>query len=253
MEHSCNNTIERIAKMTENLPVSIVVPIHNEEVILEENVLGMVHELTAISGLNWDILLIENGSTDRTLELAHQLSDEHEQVQYTTLSDANYGKALQHGFQKATGKIIVNFDIDYWDVEFVNIARYVMQVKYDIIIASKNLLISKDRRGLLRKTTSYGFRMILFFAFGLRVSDTHGIKAWRNTERMQSYFRESYPSHHTYDTEVIIRAMHDYCEILEIPAEVVEIRASDRHILKRVPQALRELFSIHQRMRGKNK
>lgn len=229
--------------------VSIVVPIHNEEAILEENVLGMVHGLQAISGLAWDILLVENGSTDRTLELAHQLADAHETIHTVTLSDANYGKALQYGFQNVSGNIIVNFDIDYWDIEFVNIARHVMQVKYDIIIASKNLLISKDRRGVLRKVASYGFRMILFFIFGLRVSDTHGIKAWRNTKKMQSYFQKSNPSHHTYDTEIIIRAMHDNCDVLEIPAEVIEIRASDHHIIKRVPQALRELFSIHQRIR----
>jgi len=156
---------------------------------------------------------------------------------------------LQTGFLAASGTIIVNFDIDYWDIEFVNIVSHVMQVKYDIIIASKNLLLSKDQRGLLRKVASYGFRMILFFMFGLRVSDTHGIKAWRNSEKMRHYFRNAVPSHHTYDTEVIIRAMYEHCEVLEVPVAVIETRASDRHILKRVPQALKELFDIYKRLK----
>lgn len=229
--------------------VSIVVPICNEEAILEDNVRGIVQGLQAIEGLEWELLLVENGSRDRTLELAQKLAEQ-DGVRCLSLGDANYGMALQAGMQKASKPVIVNFDIDYWDTEFVEIAVHMMSIKYDIIIASKNLLISRDRRGLLRKVTSYGFRMILFFIFELRVSDTHGIKAWRNTEAMQHYFAVSAPSHHTYDSEIIIRAMHDHHEVLEIPAEVIEIRASEHHILKRVPQALKELWSIRRRLKA---
>lgn len=228
--------------------ISIIVPICNEEAILAENVNGMLQQLQALEGLHWEIVLVENGSQDDTLEIAQKLSDTHPSVRYISLPKANYGIALQAGFLDATGAIIVNFDIDYWDIEFVNVAAHVMAVKYDILIASKNLLLSKDRRGILRKGTSYGFRMILFFLFGLRVSDTHGIKAWRNSEKMQHYFRQAKPSHHTYDTEVIIRAMYEHCDVLEIPVEVIEIRTSDHHIVKRIPQALKELFDIFRRL-----
>ncbi|MBF0279388.1 MAG: glycosyltransferase [SAR324 cluster bacterium] len=227
--------------------ISIVIPICNEEALLARNVTEIRRQLKEIRGLDWEIILIENGSTDQTLQIAEQLSED-PSIQTISLLNANYGIALQTGFLKASGSVIVNFDIDYWDVEFVDIVSHVMKVKYDIIIASKNLLLSKDRRGILRKVASYGFRMILFFMFGLRVSDTHGIKAWRNSEKMQSYFRQAFPAHHTFDTEVIIRAMYDQCEVLEIPVEVIEMRTSDHHILKRVPQALKELLAIRKRL-----
>lgn len=228
--------------------VSVVVPVCNEAVIIQESIRQIVHKLHQIAGISWELLIVENGSRDHTLELAYQLADEFANIRVEHSKVANYGAALQQGLLAARGKVIVNYDIDYWDVEFLQIAMHVMEVKYDIVIASKNMLLSHDRRSLLRKTASYAFRMILFFIFGLRVTDTHGIKAWRNSPQMRKYFEISAPGHHTYDTEVIVRAMHDQAEVLEIPISVIETRTNDRHILKRVPQTLKELFHLYKRL-----
>jgi glycosyltransferase involved in cell wall biosynthesis len=228
--------------------ISIVIPVHNEAAVLQGNVTTICQRLRQQPKLDWEILLIENGSTDQTLALARQLSESNDEVQVETIGDANYGVALQHGFVTATGDVIVNFDVDYWDTDFVELVAHVMQVKYDIVIASKSLLLSQDRRGLIRKVATYIFRMILFFMFALRVSDTHGIKAWRNTKQLQTHFRQAKPTHHTYDTEVIIRAMRDGCEVLEIPINVAETRASSRSLLKRIPEALQEIASMYRRV-----
>jgi len=242
------NTPSSVAK---KLCVSIVIPVCNEAVVIEHNVLAIQKKMEEIPDLEWELLIIENGSTDNTVKIAQRLCETYEPLQLYSLPKANYGVALQHGMQAATGKIIINFDIDYWDVEFVNLASHIMEIKYDIIIASKNLMLSNDHRGSLRKFASFTFRFILFFAFGLRVSDTHGIKAWKNTKNMQNYFSQSVPPHHTYDTEVIVRAMQDNCDVLEVSVEVFESRESDRLIAKRVPQALKELFDMFKRLRWK--
>ncbi len=229
--------------------VTIVIPVHNEEKILTQNVSAIIKELEGIDYFSWNILLVENGSTDKTLELARALKEKYPCVDFISSKTANYGAALQEGFLHSKSDFIVSFDIDYWDTKFVQVAAHVMQVRYDIIIASKNLLLSKDRRGLLRKIASYSFRMILFFVFGLRVSDTHGIKAWRNSEKIRNYFSKAFPGHHSYDTEIIIRAMHENCEVLEVPVEVIETRVSDRHILKRVPKTLNEIINMRRRLK----
>lgn len=233
--------------------VSIVIPIHNEESILEKNVKGITSQLKKNDYFNWEILLIENGSTDQTLAIAESLAGAEKRIRVIQSSKPSYGRALQLGFLKSEGDLIVNFDIDFWDCEFVSLVAHIMQVKYDIIIASKNLLLSNDSRTFLRKSASYVFRMLLFALFGLRVSDTHGIKAWRNTVKMQKYFRKSKPSHHTYDTEIIVRAMHDECLALEVPIDVKETRAQTRSMMKRVPRALIEIFDLFYRFRWSQK
>jgi glycosyltransferase involved in cell wall biosynthesis len=228
----------------------IVIPVYNEEKIIEENISSIISELGQPDYFTWSILLVENGSTDATLQLVKKLSDRYSFVDYVSSNVANYGLALQTGFMRCTSDFIVSFDIDYWDIRFVEVVAHVMQVRYDLIIASKNLLLSNDKRGPLRKLASYVFRMILFFVFGLRVSDTHGIKAWRNSDRMRGFFRDSTPGYHSYDTEVVIRAMHANCEVLEVPVEVVETRITDTHILKRVPRTLWELIDMRKRLRS---
>lgn len=230
--------------------VCIVIPVHNEEKILLQNVSAIIKELGNPDYFSWSILLVENGSTDKTLVLAKELKEKFECLDFISSDVANYGAALQKGFLHCQSDFIVSFDIDYWDTKFVQVAAHVMQVRYDIIIASKNLLLSKDKRGLLRKIASYTFRMILFFIFGLRVSDTHGIKAWRNSEKVRSYFSRSFPGQHTYDTEIIIRAIHGNCEVLEVPVEVIETRVTDQHILKRVPKTIKEILSMRKRLKG---
>lgn len=236
--------------MIENkeLLVSIVIPVCNEASVLQNHVQQICQELAKAQGFQWEILLIENGSTDDTALICQQLASASPQIRWFQSGDGNYGRAMQCGFLQAQGDIIVNFDIDYWDVKFIEVAAYVMRVRYDVVIASKNLLLSRDRRSFTRKCASYVFRLMLFFFFGLRVSDTHGIKAWRNCAAMRQLFENSTPAHHTYDTEIIIRAMHNHHEVLEVPIEVVETRASDRHIIWRVPKALKELYWLHKRL-----
>ena len=228
--------------------VSVVIPVHNEAAVLEDNVTKILEGLRATS-FDWDLWLVENGSTDSTIEIAQRIAATDQRVKVLRLEEASYGKAMQLGLLTAPGDVLVNFDIDYWDVTFIEVAAHVVQVRYDIVIASKNLLLSKDRRGWIRRIASYCFRLILFFGFGLRVSDTHGIKAWRNTAAMREHFKQSAPSHHTYDTEIIIRAMRQDAKVLEVPIEVIETRASDRRLMKRVPQAMREIAKLFWRLR----
>lgn len=230
--------------------INIVIPIHNEEKVLEKNITSIIDELKDKSFFEWSILLVENGSKDRTLEIAKSLENKFPFVKAISIGNANYGLALQKGFLESKTDFIVNFDIDYWDTRFVEVAASIMPVRYDILIASKNLLLSRDRRGFLRKLASYVFRMILFFIFGLRVSDTHGIKAWRNSSKLQEYFAKSFPGHHTYDTEIIIRAIHGSCEVLEIPVDVIETRITDHHIVKRVPKTLSELYNMFHKLKS---
>lgn len=228
--------------------VSIVIPICNEEKILREELNALLDKLNKISICEWELLLIENGSDDLTQSIAREFAASDSRIRLIILDCACYGLALKRGLLESRGAIIINYDIDYWDIDFLNVATRVLEIKYDIIIASKNLLLSKDKRGWLRKLASYAFRMIMYFVFDLRVSDTHGIKAWRNSMEMRHYFETVPPSHHIFDTEIIVRAIHDDHEVLEIPVEVIERRSTDRNILKRIPRTLMEITNFYLRL-----
>jgi len=92
------------------LKASILVPAYNEEVVIERSVTSLVE----LDYPNYEVIVIDDGSEDRTLELARNLEGFHGNVEVKVLTQENAGKsaALNHGAREATGDIVVCVDGD---------------------------------------------------------------------------------------------------------------------------------------------
>ncbi|MEX2552671.1 MAG: glycosyltransferase, partial [Actinomycetota bacterium] len=113
--------MERAPKLT--VSVSVVIPVHNEEDILVETTEAVLNGFREIKDVQLsDVILSENGSRDRTRELAGSLAADHREVRVIISDRADYGAAMRRGFAAARGDWIVNFDADYYDFEFVTAA-----------------------------------------------------------------------------------------------------------------------------------
>jgi glycosyltransferase involved in cell wall biosynthesis len=233
--------------------ISIVIPIYNEEKFLASAIEEMSRYLAKHGIEDYEIILAENGSTDGTYSLAEGLQRKHSRLRVLRLGKANYGYALRQGMLAARGRYIFNFDIDYWDVLFLKKSLAMLEFEYDIIIGSKNTMLSSDKRALLRRTISQGYRIFLLIFFGLRVSDTHGIKAWRNDERLRQLIDQTKFNKHIFDSELIIRSQKAGRNCLEIPVGVQEKRRSARGILRRVPEAIWDLMLLWWALRKKGR
>ena len=85
------------------LDISILIPVYNEEAILEESVRDIVRGCDT-HRLAYELLLCENGSKDRTAEVAQRLCQEFPQVQLLRYPEPNYGGALKAGILAARGR-----------------------------------------------------------------------------------------------------------------------------------------------------
>ena len=74
--------------------VSVVIPIYNEEGILRGSVLELEDKLRHF-GWSYELLLCENGSRDRTIEIGRELEAEHPQVRMLSVGEPNYGLAMR--------------------------------------------------------------------------------------------------------------------------------------------------------------
>jgi dolichyl-phosphate beta-glucosyltransferase len=99
--------------------LSVVMPAHNEAGYLETAVRDVDEGLRA-RGHELEILVVENGSTDDTLDIGRRLDDELPSVRVSTRAVADYGAALRDGILAAHGELIVTFDVDYYDLGFVD-------------------------------------------------------------------------------------------------------------------------------------
>lgn len=226
-----------------NYSVSVVIPVYNEEKILRRQVQQIIKGLRSKPKTNYEIVLVANGCTDNTFRICKDLN-RRKGVRTIFLEKADYGYALREGMRAAIGKVIVNFDIDFYDINFLFQALALEPFGYDIIVASKNIKLSSDNRKLPRRIISGFYKYVLYYGFGLQVSDTHGIKAWRNDKKLKKLIEKTVNNKEIFDTELIIRSQYAGRRLLELPTSIKEIRKSVSSIFRRALRGSLQIFKL---------
>jgi len=222
---------------------SIVIPAYNEEVVLEKSLLDLINKLKIEFPPNtYEILLIENGSQDKTLTIAKDLSSKFKFLQVFHLPKPSYGGALRKGALEAKNENLVIFNVDFWDVSFLKKALKLLE-NADIVIGSKTLIASQDLRPFHRRFLTYSFNMLLKILFNFPGSDTHGIKVLKK-KKFLPLVKKCQSSHELFDTELILRASKKGLILTELPIRVQEIRPTRYNNLKRAVNTLKDLILI---------
>jgi glycosyltransferase involved in cell wall biosynthesis len=226
------------------LDVGIVIPVYNEASFIREAMASITAELTGIDA-TIHIYLVENGSSDATGEIAADLASD-PAITAIRISAANYGLAMREGFRAAAdagAAWVVNFDIDYFSGQFVGDLVGGTGAGADIVIASKRDPGSDDRRTPTRRLATLVFNLLLRFALGSRVSDTHGIKGFR-AGVIRATLDTVVSNEDLFDTELVVRAERAGFVIREVPIVVEELREARSSLLKRVPRTLRGIARV---------
>lgn len=223
--------------------ISVVVPAHNEEDLLVASVTEIAEGMTARG--SFELIVVENGSTDATAAVAERLSREVAGVRYLTRPDADYGLALRAGFLAAQGDYVANFDVDYFDLEFLDRALPLMTGPraFDIVVGTKRGEGAVDRRSWTRRMVTTLFSTTLKVGFGLRVSDTHGMKVLRR-ESLAGVAEQCRFGTDLFDTELVLRAQRAGLAVGELPVVVNERRPSRSSIAGRIPRTLAGLARL---------
>lgn len=219
-------------------------PVYNEAEFIPE---GLPQLIEAVAGATDDaeIIIVENGSSDGTADAARAISDS---VTVISLPEPDYGAAMRHGFLVARGEWVVNFDIDYFSSEFLSTVLNQPE-DIDLVIASKRDPESVDRRPLIRRLATWVFNLLLRTILGSRVSDTHGMKGFRQA-LVSDIAPQVVSTKDLFDTELVIRAERAGYRIIEVPVEVVEMRQARSSLIKRVPRTVKGLFRIRRVLRS---
>lgn len=212
-------------------------PAHNEAGYLEAAVKATVTGM-ADRGLDCEIIVSENGSSDSTREEAARLESTFANCRVVSNATADYGLALRRGFEIATGNVVVNFDVDLADLDFLDRAlQKIDQEEADVVVGTKRGPGAKDNRGVVRKLVTAVFSLILRHGFGLQISDTHGLKALRRPA-VARIVEECHFTQDIFDTELVIRAERAGLTVTEIPVTVAEMRPPRTSIMVRIPRSM---------------
>lgn len=224
--------------------ISVVVPVYNEAAFIPEALPRLIAEMESVN-MPYEVLIVENGSTDGTAEVARSVAG-NAPVRVISLPEADYGEAMFRGFQEAEGEWVVNFDIDYFSAKFLE--KVMVTENVDLVIASKRDPESEDLRPFIRRLATGVFNLLLRTILASQVSDTHGMKAFRRA-LVSDINHQVVSRQDLFDTELVIRAERAGYSITEVPVVVEEIRLARSSLIKRVPRTVRGLFRIRKLLR----
>lgn len=230
--------------------VSIVIPVYNEEGILREAVGELLDGFDVVCRalhapeLRFEILIAENGSRDRTAELAARLADEHPEVRAFSLGEPNYGKALRRGILEAAGRFVICEEIDLCDLDFHRRAlEHLRHGDCAMVVGSKAMKGASDQRPLLRRAATRVINGMLRVALDFRGTDTHGLKAF-DRAALLPIVEACVIDRDLFASELVIRAGRAGLDVLEIPIRLHEKRPPAINLVRRVPHVLRGMAKL---------
>lgn len=223
--------------------ISIIIPVYDEEAILRAAVVDLIDRLEP-RGWSYEILLAENGSADRTRELASELCARFPQLVSRHTSEPNYGRALRDGILHARGDIVICDEIDLCDTSFYERALLLLEdPDVDFVIGSKAMRGASDERPFHRRLGTRVINGMLRVALGFQGTDTHGLKAFRR-KTVQPIARACLVDRDLFASELVIRAQRAGLGLREIPVRVLEKRPPSVGLTRRVPNVLSGLTKL---------
>ena len=121
------------------MDISVLIPLFNEEESLSELYLWIERVMKA-HNFSYEVIFINDGSTDRSWEVIEKLSAEHACVKGIKFR-RNYGKspALFCGFKEAEGDVVITMDADLQDSpdEIPELYRMIKEEHYDLVSGYK--------------------------------------------------------------------------------------------------------------------
>jgi len=214
-------------------PVSVIIPLYNEESVLNENVQTLTSFFDAVVGRGrWYFLFVENGSTDSTPALADAVAASRPPSRVIHLSEPNYGIALKTGLRAATTRWVYIIDIEQWDFPFIAWS-WKHHNAYDMFIASKRADFTICHQHFYRRVLSCALNGLLQVFTQFSGTDTHGPKLL-NRISLQSIIAACELDRGQHDTELVLRAVRSQKRIIEAPCEYRELRPNRNWMVKKI-------------------
>lgn len=177
----------------------------------------------------WEILIMDNGSFDRTSEIAEKLTSQYpKEIKYFCTKKGR-GRALKVAWNKSQADILGYLDADLaTNLEALPHLINTIKEGYDIAIGSRLLKNSQVRRSLLRTITSRAYNFILRKYLGVGFKDAQcGFKAV-NQKVVKEILPKVKDNDWFFDTEMLVLAEIEGYKIKEIPVEWNEKRGATR-------------------------
>ncbi len=204
--------------------VEIVVPVFNEEQVLEASIIQLRRYLDNDFPLRSTVVIADNGSTDGTWPLAQHLSARLDGVKAIRMARQGRGHALRTAWSASTATVVAYMDVDLsTDLDaLLPLVAPLLSRHSDVAIGSRLAPGARITRGLKREVISRCYNLIVRAALGARISDAQcGFKALR-ADVVRWLVPMVEDEGWFFDTELLVLAERHGLRVHEVPVDWVE-------------------------------
>ncbi len=160
--------------------VNVTIPVYNEEVRLAASLPKLHRFLGEHCRYPFEVVVADNASTDRTLEVARSFAATHQAVSVMHLEEKGRGRAVKHSWSVSRADILSYMDVDLATdlAAFPPLIEALLGGGHDIAVGSRRLKPSLTTRGLKREIISRCYMLLVKTLFQTKFSDAQcGFKA----------------------------------------------------------------------------
>ena len=204
--------------------VEIVVPVHNEQRVLEASIVRLHRYLAAGFPFAFRITIADNASTDATWLLAKRLAERLPDVRAVHVAEKGRGRALRQVWSASDADVVAYMDVDLSTglEALLPLVAPLLSGHSDLAIGTRLANGAAVVRGPRRELVSRCYNLLLRTAMRARFTDAQcGFKAGR-TEVVRALLPDVEDQEWFFDTELLLAAQHHGLRIHEVPVDWVE-------------------------------
>lgn len=244
-----------------NVRLSVVIPAYNEERNLKKGVLDGVEDFLEKSQVPYEVIVVDDGSTDSTREIIKKYLDRNNRFRLIKNSHGGKAMAVMTGMLAAQGDVVLFTDMDQaTPIDQIDKFLPKFEQGYDIVIGSRH-----GRKGapLVRKFAAWAFSVLRRIILGLPFEDTQcGFKAFnqKSVEKIIPKIKGEWGVIHFkggavnagFDVEVLYLAQKYRFRIVEVEVEWKYVDTERVQVIKDALAAIYDMLRIRiNDLRGK--
>jgi putative flippase GtrA len=204
--------------------VDIVVPVHNEEGVLEASITRLHRYLSATFPFRWEITIVDNASTDGTWFCATRLARDLASVRAQHLDEKGRGRALRAAWTGSNASVLAYMDVDLSTdlAALLPLVAPLVSGHSDLAIGSRLTPDASVARFPKRELFSRSYNLLLRATFATRIRDAQcGFKAVR-AEVAHKLLPQVRDDGWFFDTELLLLAERNGLRIHQVPVDWVD-------------------------------
>lgn len=230
-----------------SIKLSIVIPCYNEKKRLKS---GINHYMSFLKTqkYKWEIILVNDGSVDNTLELMKKYSRTDKRIKVISYrKNQGKGHAVKTGMEKAKGAFVLFSDLDHSvPISTINTFFNYFKKGFDVVIGSRRVEGSKfiKKQNPLRENLGRGFTLLVRILIDWPIKDaTCGFKAFTNTAAKKLFSQISIYGW-AFDAELLFLCKKYGYKYAQAPVNWQDVKGSKVSLTKDIAGSLWGLVKI---------